>query len=105
MGKSVAKELDVMQAKLEVAYTTIKRAEAEISKLRQRLHAKAQEVTLAKQGRKEALTLLKLAASDPEVRERAIALLAADTMGEKITAELAAEAASQTSIPGTEAQA
>lgn len=92
-----------LQGKLEIAYVAIKRLEAEQQKLQRRLHVKAKEVTDARQSRKEALTLLREAANDPVVRDRAIALLAADAMTEQQIAEMSAAAAAQTSIPGTEA--
>lgn len=104
MGKPQSKgQVAELQGKLEAAYVVVKRLEAEQQKLQRRLHAKAKEVADARQSRKEALTLLREAATDPVVRDRAIALLAVDAMNEKQLAEMAAAAAAQTSIPGTEA--
>lgn len=105
MGKNPTKELAELQGKLDAAHLAFKRLEAENAKLQRRLHAKANEVSEARQARKEALTLLNLAATDPAVRERAIALLAADAMTEQQVAQEVAFAAAQTNIPGTEAGA
>lgn len=104
MGKSATKELVDLQSKLDSAYGTIKRLEAEGSKLQRRLHAKSQEVVAARQARREALMLLREAAShDKAISEKAIALLAADQIADQQAKEEAAFLASQTSIPGTEA--
>lgn len=104
MGKPQSKgQVETLTNKLDAAYVAIKRLEADNAKMQRRLHAKALEVTAARQARKEALTLLNMAATDPAVRERAIALLAADAMSEQQVAAMAAAEASQVSIPGTEA--
>lgn len=103
MGKNPTKEVMDMQAKLDATHVALKRLEAENGKLQRRLHAKALEVSEARQARREALTLLREAAShDAAISEKAIALLAADAMSEAQVAALAAQAASQTVIPGTE---
>jgi len=104
VGKPQSKgQVETLTSKLDAAYVAVKRLEAENAKLQRRLHTKALEVTSARQARKEALTLLNLAANDPAVRERAIALLAADAATEAQLAAMTAAAAAQTCIPGTEA--
>jgi len=105
VGKPQSKgQIEVLTGKLEAAYVAIKRLEADRDKLQRRLQAKSQEVAEARQARREALTLLREAAShDAAISEKAIALLAADQMNEAQVAALAAQAATQTSIPGTEA--
>ena len=107
MGKPQSKgQVETLTSKLDAAYTAIKRLESDVSKLQRRLHAKAQEVTEARQARREALTLLREAAShDKAISEKAVALLAADALSEQEQAALLAQAAAQTSIPGTEAVA
>lgn len=105
MGKPQNKgQVEMLTGKLEAAYVVVKRLEAENAKLQRRLHAKSQEVVGARQARREALTLLREAAShDKAISEKAIALLAADQIAEQQAATEAAFLASQTSIPGTDA--
>lgn len=106
MSKSPQKELAELHGKLDTAIATIKRMEGDAAKLQRRLHAKSQEVAEAKQGRKEALSLLIQAAShDKAIAEKAIALLAADAMTEEQVAAQAAFAASQIGVPGADAPA
>ena len=84
-------QVEMLTGKLEAAQVGIKRLESDVAKLQRRLAAKAQEVADAKQARKEALILLREAAShDPELAQKAIALLAADAMTEQQVAALAA---------------
>lgn len=105
MGKPQNKgQVETLTGKLEAAYVAIKRLEADVGKLQRRLHAKAQEASAARQARKEALTLLREAAShDPTISEKAIALLAADQIADQQAQAEATFLASQTNIPGTEA--
>lgn len=91
MGKPQNKgQVELLTGKLDAATATVRRLEADVAKLQRRLFAKAKEVNDARQARKEALTLLNMAATDPAVRDRAIALLAADAMNEQQVAALAA---------------
>ena len=105
MGKPQNKgQVETLTGKLEAAYVSIKRLEADVGKLQRRLHAKAQEAAGARQARKEALTLLREAAShDVAISEKAISLLAADQIAEQQAQAAEAFAAAQTNIPGTEA--
>lgn len=105
MGKPQSKgQVETLTSKLDAAYVAVKRLEADNAKLQRRLHAKSQEVAGARQARREALTLLREAAShDPAISEKAIALLAADQIAEQQARDEAAFLASQTSAPGTEA--
>jgi hypothetical protein len=81
VGKSPQKELAQVEGKLAAALGQVAKVESELRQVRNRLARKAQELAEAKQGRKEALTLLREAAgSDPALRERVIALLAADAL-------------------------
>lgn len=97
-------QVETLTGKLDAAYAAIKRLEGDVKSAQRRLHAKSLEVAAARQARKEALTLLREAASKhPEIGEQAIALLAADVIADKQKAEEAEFLASQTSIPGTEA--
>lgn len=83
MSKEQKGQVAALTAKLEAAYTTIKRLEADVAKAQKRLHAKSHEVAAARLARQEALTLLGTAlAEDSSLREKVAALLADDAQRE-----------------------
>lgn len=97
MSKVEAKgQVAVLTAKLESAYSTLKRLESDLSKAQKRLHAKSQEVTTARTARQEALTLLGVAlAEDSSLREKVTQLLADDAQREADIGREAAVVAAQ----------
>jgi len=88
MGKSPMKEMADLQEQIAKRDAALRQMEAAAGKLQRRLAAKAREVEEAKQARREALTLLREAATDPTVRDRAIALLAADQIADQKAEEV-----------------
>lgn len=105
MGKPESKgQVSALEAKLEAAYATIKRMEADAKKAQRRLAAKAEEVAIAKKARQEALSLLsESAAKYPDIKERVAALLFEDAARDAAAAIAATLAERQTTLPGVEA--
>lgn len=81
MGKSPEKVVGQLEARLGAAMAKASALEGELRQVRNRLARKSEEVAEARQARREALTLLQTAAhGDAALRERVIALLAADAL-------------------------
>jgi phosphoenolpyruvate-protein kinase (PTS system EI component) len=96
MSKEQKGQVAALTAKLESAYTSIKRLEADLSKAQKRLHTKSQEVAAARRARQEALTLLGMAlAEDSSLREKVTTLLAEDAEREANIGREAAFVAAQ----------
>jgi uncharacterized protein (DUF736 family) len=100
MGKAESKgQVATLTAKLETAYTAIKRLEADLKAAQRRLHTKSLEVVAARKARQEALTLLGMAlAEDSSLREKVTALLAEDAEREADIGREAALVAAQMTL-------
>lgn len=108
MGKAqeTKGQVATLTAKLEAAYSTVKRLEADLKSAQRRLHSKSQEVTAARQARQEALTLLgKALAEDSTLRATVTELLADDARRMEDVAREAALTAAQMLLPNTETNA
>jgi hypothetical protein len=101
MGKAESKgQVAALTSKLDAAYATIKRMEADLHKAQRRLREKSLEVGEATRARKEALTLLQQAlAEDSSLREKVAQLLADDAQREVEIGREAAFVAAQMTIP------
>lgn len=100
-GQETKGQVSTLTAKLETAYSTIRRLEADLKAAQRRLHTKSLEVGTARKARQEALALLGQAlAEDSALREKVAALLAEDAIREAADGREAAFVAAQMLIPG-----
>jgi len=106
VSKEQKGQVAALTAKLESAYTTIKRLEADVAKAQKRLHSKSLEVAAARKARQEALTLLGAAlAEDSSLREKVAQLLADDAQRDADIGREAAFVAAQMTLPSEQAVA